>query len=155
MMKVSTRSTYAIRALIYLGRQADGRPVRMADIAGTQDIPLPYLEQIFSKLRKAGLVQAVRGPQGGYRLARDASSITLQDIIVSLEGPLSPVLCSMPENYSPNCHDVEGCLSRLICSELDGELSRILSRNTLGALCGQADRAHQQPVRMDIQRRSV
>lgn len=149
MMKVSTRSTYAIRALIHLGRQMNSDPVRLADIAERQRIPLPYLEQIFSKLKKAGLVQAVRGPQGGYRLSRNPADITLQDIIVTLEGPLKPVLCSMPENYSADCHKIEGCLSRLICNEIDGELNRILSKNTLESMCGEANRLHS-PVRMDI-----
>ena len=148
MLKVSTRSTYAIRALVHLGRESEKGPVRLATIADRQSIPLPYLEQIFSKLKRAGLVQAVRGPQGGYLLSRAPDAITLAEIISILEGPIEPVLCSMPENRSPDCHEVEGCVSRLLCSELDGELTRILSRNTLGALCGQAQSAHSAPVKM-------
>ncbi len=142
MLKMSTKSTYAIRALIQLGREFQDVPIRLASIAKRQRIPLPYLEQIFSKLRKAGLVEAVRGPQGGYKLAKSPNEISLEDIVSSLEGPLAPVLCSMPENRSPNCHEIEGCLSRLVCNELDGELSRVLSRNTLGMLIGQAEKVH-------------
>lgn len=142
MLKVSTRSTYAIRALIHLGRTPDGPPVRMSEIAEKQTIPLPYLEQIFSKLRRAGLIEAVRGPQGGYKLAKKPADISLAQIISTLEGPIEPVLCSQPEKRSPDCHEVEGCVSRLVCNELDGELTKILSRNTLEALCGQAESAH-------------
>lgn len=142
MMKMSTKSTYAVRALIHLVREYNDRPVRLSDVASRQSIPLPYLEQIFSKLRRAGLVQSVRGAQGGYKLAKDPAGISLHDIIVSLEGPMAPVLCSMPENRSPNCHEVEGCLSRFLCNELDGELARVLSKNTLGSLAGQAERIH-------------
>jgi Rrf2 family transcriptional regulator, cysteine metabolism repressor len=150
MMKVSTRSTYAIRALVYLGRNTSEGPVRLATIAEKQRIPLPYLEQIFSKLRRAHLVEAVRGPQGGYKLARVPGEISLADIIRSLEGPIEPVLCSMPENRAPDCHDVDGCISRHICSELDGELTRVLTRNTLKTLCGEADRLQRStiPIRL-------
>ncbi len=138
MMKVSTKSTYAIRALLQLGREPQDSPVRLARIAERQKIPLPYLEQIFSKLRRAGLVTSIRGPQGGYRLAKKPADISMRDIIAALEGPMVPVLCSMPENHSSDCHETEGCLSRFLCNELDGELSRILSRNTLSSLLGKA-----------------
>lgn len=135
MMKMSTKSTYGVRALIQLARESqEDVPVRLSGIASRQNIPLPYLEQIFSKLRRAGLVLSVRGPQGGYKLAKDPTSITLRDIITVLEGPIDPVLCTMPENRSPNCHEVEGCLSRFLCNELDGELERVLSKNTLGTM---------------------
>jgi Rrf2 family protein len=141
MMKVSTRSTYAIRALVYLARTPGEKPTRLASIAEKQKIPLPYLAQIFSKLRKAGLVESVHGPQGGYRLTKNPYEITLSKIVQSLEGPLEPVLCSMPENKSPQCREVEGCISRIVCNEIESELSRVLSRNNLGVLCGNATKA--------------
>ena len=151
MLKVSTKSTYAIRALTDLARQSVERPVRVSTIAERQGIPLPFLEQIFSKLRKAGLIEAVRGPQGGYKLSRTPDAITLAEIISVLEGPLEPVLCSMPENRSPQCHDVEGCVSRTLCNELDGALFGILEKNTLGSLVGQAER-RAQPVKFHFNR---
>ncbi len=142
MMKVSTKSTYAIRALMHLARHSETKPITLASIAQTQDIPFPYLAQIFSKLRRAGLVEAVHGPQGGYKLTRSPYDITLAHIISSLEGPIEPVLCSMPENRSDQCREVEGCVSRMVCNEIETELTRVLSRNTLGILCGQADSSH-------------
>lgn len=140
MMKVSTKSTYAIRAMLDLARRSDERPVRLEDIANRQQIPLPYLEQIFSKLKKGGLVQSVRGPQGGYLLAKHPEEISLADVVLTLEGPLGPVLCSLPENLSPTCHEVEGCISRVMCNELDGQLTKILARNTLATLRGEDKR---------------
>jgi Rrf2 family protein len=137
---MSTKSTYALKALIDLARATPDKPERLSDIAERQHIPLPYLEQIFSKLKKAGLVQAVRGPQGGYTLSRSMNDITLADIITTLEGPLQPLLCSQPEQKSSTCHDVEGCLSRLLCNELDGAVHQILKKNTLGKLCGEANK---------------
>lgn len=142
MIKVSSRSTYAIRALVQLGREPQGTSISLPAIAQRQHIPLPYLEQIFSRLRKAGLVEAVRGPQGGYKLTKRPHEISLVNIISVLEGPLGPVLCTMPENRTPDCHEVEGCLSRLLCCEIDGALNRVLTQNTLDSLCGRADNMH-------------
>ena len=151
MMKVSTRSTYAIRALLYLARAEAGETVALGRIAETQKIPLPYLVQIFSRLRKAGLVEAVRGPQGGYRLSRQPAEVTLAQIVYALEGPAQPVLCTMPENRSDHCHEVDGCLSRLLCCEIDGALDQILSNKTLASLGGEADRlGHSAPVRLKV-----
>lgn len=133
MIKMSTKSTYALKALIDLARFSSTKPVRLSNIAQRQRIPLPYLEQIFSKLKKAGLVEALRGPQGGYKLSRPMDDISLADIVTTLEGPLQPLLCSQPEMRSSTCHDVEGCLSRFVCNELDGAVHQILKKNTLGS----------------------
>jgi Rrf2 family transcriptional regulator, cysteine metabolism repressor len=131
MIKVSTKTTYAIRAMVQLGREPQGTSISLPAISQKQGIPLPYLEQIFSKLRKAGLVEAVRGPQGGYKLAKQPQEISLANIISVLDGPVGPVLCTMPENRTPDCHEVEGCLSRLLCCEIDGALNKVLTQNTL------------------------
>ncbi|MCB4756201.1 MAG: Rrf2 family transcriptional regulator [Elusimicrobia bacterium] len=140
MMKVSTKSTYAIKALIDLIHDAHEGPVRLPDIAQRKNIPLPYLEQIFSKLTRAGIVISVRGPKGGYQLAKNPKEVSLVDIVTVLEGPLEPVLCSQPENKSPDCHDVKGCLSRAVCYELDNELNKVLSRNTLETMSKEAEK---------------
>jgi Rrf2 family protein len=151
MIKVSTRSTYAVRAMVDLARSStSGHPERLGAIAERQQIPLPYLEQIFSKLKKAGLVQAVRGPQGGYLLNRSPDAITLGDIVTVLEGPLEPVLCSHPQNRHPQCHEVDGCASRAVCNELDGQLNQVLSRNTLATLAGETDRLKTNEGRLPI-----
>jgi Rrf2 family protein len=142
MMKVSTRSTYAIRALLSLARSGSTETVPLGRIADAQKIPLPFLVQIFSRLRKAGLVEAVRGPQGGYRLSRAPAEISLAQIISSLEGPMKPVLCTMPENRHDNCHEVDGCVSRLLCCEIDGALDQILSNKTLASLTAAGTKPH-------------
>ena len=147
MMKVSTRSTYAIRALLWLARSGAQETVALGRVAETQKIPLPFLVQIFSRLRKAGIVEAVRGPQGGYRLGRAAGEITLAQIINALEGPTQPVLCTMPENRAPDCHEKDGCVSRLLCCEIDGALNQILSNKTLASMNDQAGNLHSTPVR--------
>jgi len=154
MMKVSTKSTYAIKALIDLIHFGTAGPVRLAEIAQRKNIPLPYLEQIFAKLTRAGIVISVRGPKGGYQLGKEPSQISMADIVTVLEGPLEPVMCSQPELKSPQCHEVEGCLSRSICAEIDTELFHILSKNTLDKMAHEADRLqslHAEPKSAPIQ----
>ena len=79
-MKLSTQGQHAIMAMLTLAINDDERTVRLTDIAGQQGISLSYLEQVFAKLRQGGLVEGIRGPGGGYRLARSAESITLAEI---------------------------------------------------------------------------
>ena len=136
MLKMSTRSTYALKALAYMARRDMSQPTRLSAVAEDEKIPQPYLEQIFSKLKKAGVIQAVRGPEGGYRLNRPPEQISLADIVTVLEGPLEPALCSFPENRNDHCHESGDCLSRQICNELDGAIFKTLSNSTLGSLCG-------------------
>ena len=84
-MKLSTKGRYAMVALTDLGLQEDGALVSLAEISRRQDISLPYLEQLFVKLRREGLVESVRGPGGGYRLARPATEIRVVDILAAVD----------------------------------------------------------------------
>lgn len=142
MMKVSTKSSYGIRALADVGRQPEGTPVQLATIAERQNIPLPFLEQIFSKLRRAGLVESVRGPRGGYKLAKPPKKISFADIITALEGPLESIICITPENKSAHCHDKGGCDNRHVCNEVEGSFTEILTHNTLDSLLRQPSHHH-------------
>ncbi|KNG95223.1 Rrf2 family transcriptional regulator [Pseudaestuariivita atlantica] len=84
-MKLSTKGRYAMLALADISLQPDGALVPLGDIARRQDMSLPYLEQLFVKLRRAGLVESVRGPGGGYRLARPASEIRVVDVLSAVD----------------------------------------------------------------------
>ena len=84
-MKLSTKGRYAMVALTDIAMQPDGVLVTLGDISKRQDVSLPYLEQLFVKLRRAGLVESVRGPGGGYRLARPASEIRVVDILGAVD----------------------------------------------------------------------
>lgn len=88
-MKLSTKGRYAMVALSDLALQKPGELVSLSDISKRQDISLPYLEQLFVKLRRAGLVESVRGPGGGYRLARPATDIRVFDIFSAVEETVS------------------------------------------------------------------
>jgi Rrf2 family iron-sulfur cluster assembly transcriptional regulator len=88
-MKLSTKGRYAMVALVDLAQQPDGALTSLGDISGRQDVSLPYLEQLFVKLRRAGLVDSVRGPGGGYRLARSPSEIRVSDVLEAVDETVS------------------------------------------------------------------
>ncbi|HWA63037.1 MAG TPA: Rrf2 family transcriptional regulator [Caulobacteraceae bacterium] len=92
-MQLSTRGRYAVMAMTDLAGRSDGRPVTLADIAERQQISRPYLEQLFARLRRQGLVQSVRGPGGGYRLARAADEMTVADVVTAVDEPLRATRC--------------------------------------------------------------
>jgi Rrf2 family transcriptional regulator, iron-sulfur cluster assembly transcription factor len=87
-MKLSTKTRYGVRAVFDIAYHNSGRPTQARDIARRQDVPLRYLEQIFQELRRANLVDAKRGPKGGYFLSRTPESITLGDVIRAVQGPI-------------------------------------------------------------------
>jgi Rrf2 family transcriptional regulator, iron-sulfur cluster assembly transcription factor len=84
-MKLSTKGRYGMVALVDIATHSGGALVTLGDIAQRQDISLPYLEQLFVKLRRGGLVESVRGPGGGYRLARPASQIRVVDVLAAVD----------------------------------------------------------------------
>ena len=88
-MKVSTRGRYGLRALVDMTIHSNNAPVSLVQVANRQKISLNYLEQVFGTLRKAGIVVSVKGAGGGYKLARDAESITVKEVLEALEGTFS------------------------------------------------------------------
>ena len=93
-MKLSTRGRYAVMALVDLAKQNRGKPIALAEIAQRQEISLSYLEQLFAKLRRAGLVRSVRGPGGGYMLAYPAEDMRIADIILAVDEPIRATRCT-------------------------------------------------------------
>lgn len=103
-MKISTKGRYALRLMIDLARQPGDAPVSLKDVSARQEISLKYLEQIVGLLSKAGFLRSVRGPQGGYRLAREPENYTVGEILRLTEGNLAPVAClEDPENRCDRC----------------------------------------------------
>ena len=100
-MKLSTKGRYAVMAMADLARQSQGAPVALADIAERQDISLSYLEQLFGKLRKGAQVKSVRGPGGGYMLARQPSDMRVSDIIMAVDETIKATRCTpgSPEGW--------------------------------------------------------
>ena len=124
-MLLTRKAQYAVQALVDLSSHSQGKPVSLKDIAQREGIPLPYLEQLFFRLKKGLLVTAVRGPGGGYLLARSGSSIRISDIIATVEEPLRPVACmderkECERNTRCSAHNVWHDLGARITSFLDG-----------------------------------
>ena len=101
-MRVSAKTDYALRAALELAAAPDDKPVKGERIATAQAIPLRFLENILMQLRHAGLVDSRRGAEGGYRLARPATEVTLADVIRAIDGPLAGVSGVRPESLGFN-----------------------------------------------------
>lgn len=135
MLKLSTKSSYGLRACLTLAR-AEGR-LSSSDIAEKDEIPQRYLEQILSALRRSGVVQSVRGAKGGYSLSRGPEEITVADVVKSVEGELPPMLCTNPGLRSSTCREDSECDCRGLCSDLENSVSSILEGTTLADLIKQ------------------
>ncbi len=130
-MKLSTRGRYAVMAMADLARHMPrGEPVRLSEIADRQEISLPYLEQLFAKLRRGGLVVAARGPRGGYRLARTAGETHIADIIVAVDEQIKATRCK--SESSTGCLGSKGrCLTHDLWEELGRQIEVFLESVTL------------------------
>ncbi len=128
-MKLSTKGRYAVMAMIDIGQQPGNEPVSLAEIAERQDISQEYLEQLFSKLRRAGLVDSARGPGGGYRLSRPASEIPVADIITAVNEPLRVTRCE--GDAVEGCVRGERCCAHDLWSSLGRQMMYVLASITL------------------------
>jgi Rrf2 family iron-sulfur cluster assembly transcriptional regulator len=134
-MRLSTKAQYAVRAMVSLNLQAAGGPVAIRDVAVREEISLQYLEQLFAKLRRGGIVDSVRGPGGGYLLARPASEIRVDQIIDSVEETLVPVSC-MDEAGRCVCSDQ--CVTHGVWQGLADRVRQFLASITLEDLTREA-----------------
>ena len=127
-MKMSTKGRYGARIMLDLAVHAVNHPVSLKDIAKRQDIPEKYLWQLISKLMSAGYVKSHRGINGGYDLARKPHEITLKDIIVTMEGPMSIVDCV---EAAEMCRKSYNCVTRQIWSEISSKIYETLESISL------------------------
>ena len=133
-MKLSTKGRYAVMALVDLASQSDGRPVALADIAERQEISLSYLEQLFAKLRRGGLVRSVRGPGGGYLLARPADETRISDAILAVDEPIRATRCK-PGSAAGCRANKSRCLTHDLWEELGNQIHIFLSSVSLADVC--------------------
>jgi Rrf2 family iron-sulfur cluster assembly transcriptional regulator len=133
-VKLSTKGRYAVMAMVDLAANSDGSPVSLADIAERQEISLSYLEQLFGKLRKGGLVKSVRGPGGGYLLSRLSRQIRISDIILAVDEPIQTTRCS-PGTPAGCHHNRSRCLTHDLWEELGNQIYIFLSAVSLQDVC--------------------
>jgi Rrf2 family transcriptional regulator, iron-sulfur cluster assembly transcription factor len=114
-MRLTTKGRFAVTAMIDLAMHHGSGPVTLAEISGRQRISLSYLEQLFGKLRRHHLVESVRGPGGGYCLAKDMGTVSVSEIILAVDEPIDATQCGGKEN----CHDDQKCLTHDLWAALN------------------------------------
>lgn len=129
-MRLTTKGRYAVTAMLDLALHQDSGPISLADISRRQGISLSYLEQLFSRLRREGLVASTRGPGGGYTLSRSADSIAVGDVVTAVDEKVDSTRCG----GLSNCHNDERCLTHDLWSELSNQIFEFLKGITLAHL---------------------
>lgn len=124
-MKLSTKGKYGVRAVFEIARHYGNGPISIKEIAERQGISFSYLEQILHKLGKAGLIDSVRGPAGGYLLARQPSELTIGDIVRVLEGPIALSHCLEP-GESAECYQADDCVARMVWAKVGAKIEEAL-----------------------------
>ncbi|MBR2188875.1 MAG: Rrf2 family transcriptional regulator [Eubacterium sp.] len=128
-MKISTKGRYALRLMLDIAEHNTGEPVSIRDISKRQEISVKYLEQIVSALVRSGFLRSLRGPQGGYLLARKPEEYKVGDILRVTEGNLAPVECLVTEENT--CPRKDACMPLRIWKELDEAVRSVVDRYTL------------------------
>ena len=131
-MNISAKSKYAVRALVELAERAasdPNKPICLADIAAGREIPVQFLEQLFSTLRRAGLLRSQRGVSGGYLFARPPEQVTVLNVVEALDGLLTPAICTQGE-----CAHLVDCGAASVWIEAKDAVEQVLAASTIADL---------------------
>jgi len=137
-MKLSTQSRYGVRAIFDIAYHSEGLETQVKDISRRQGISQRYLEQIFQKLKRAGIVGSKRGPSGGYFLGKKPENISIGMIIQITEGNINPVRCANPEDSTQSCERSGDCVTQVVWNEAGKRLKEYLDSVTIRDLCALA-----------------
>lgn len=129
-MNISAKSKYAVRALVELAHHNDGQPVPIADIASKRDIPLQFLEQLFSSLRKAGILNSHRGVRGGFSFKMLPEDISVLDVVVVLDGNVAPSACTA----GAACDKMDRCVVKDVWIDVKSSVEAVLSAANIADL---------------------
>ncbi len=132
-MRMTTKGRFAVTAMLDLAMHGGKGPVALAGISQRQSISLSYLEQLFGRLRRHTLVESVRGPGGGYTLARDLENVSVADIITAVDEPLDATQCGGKEN----CHEERRCMTHDLWAKLNDKMYEYLDSVKLSDLVAQ------------------
>ncbi|MCP4633171.1 MAG: Rrf2 family transcriptional regulator [candidate division Zixibacteria bacterium] len=142
-MYISTRGRYAVRALLDIALSDNEIPVSLRGISERQKLPISYLEQIFNRLKKEGIVRSIRGVHGGYHLGRPADKITVGSVIKSMEGPIRLAKCDSPESQrGDTCVGPNDCTASVIWKKLEGKIDVMLENITLSQMVKEDHNLH-------------
>src|SRR3970040_3142276 len=147
-MKFSVKSEYAVTSFLDLAGHADKGPVHVKSIASRQSIPVRFLEQVMAALKKAGIVESIRGAQGGYVLSRDPKTINIAQIVEAIEGPITPM--DHPAGIQEYRHlHMNGYIIKGVWEEVRKAISNVLSTVSIEDMC-QRKRAQERTVMYHI-----
>ena len=136
-MQISTKGKYSVRAVLDIAQNSAGAPITLKAISEREGISLMFLEQLFQQLRKGDIVRSVRGPFGGYVLARDASEITVGEVIRLVEPPLYTSSCFDKHESAHDCRIADSCLSGAIWRQLDEHINSFMDSVSFADLVNQ------------------
>jgi Rrf2 family protein len=141
-MYISTRGRYAVRALLDIALSENEIPVSLRGISERQNLPISYLEQIFNRLKKEGIVRSVRGVHGGYHLGKPATEITVGSVIKSMEGPIRLAKCDKPMAQRETCVGPDDCSARIMWKNLEDKIDVMLENITLAQMVQEDNNLH-------------
>jgi Rrf2 family protein len=153
----TTKAEYGVRLLIQLGSNGGERPVSLKSVADAEKLPLAYLERIAALLKKAGLITSTRGAHGGYVLAVAAEEITMDRVVLALEGAIAPMECFMEEGAdgrvqcSHHNEEAEHCATKLLWTRVQLGVIRSLQRTTLAELVAFASKPAHSPATLPLE----
>jgi Rrf2 family protein len=136
MLRLSKRGEYGVRAMFEIAKNYGKGPITIKEIAGKQEVPIPYLEQLLNRLRREGLIDSVRGPGGGYVLKRNPKDISMGEVLKILEGPVALSECLNPALVD-SCNRINACVTRLLWKQLGETIDNFLKKTTLKDLCNE------------------
>lgn len=139
-MKLSTKGRYGLRAVVDLALNGEQEAVALSSIAERQGISISYLEQLIAKLKKAGIVNSIRGAQGGYILAKEPEEISVGDILRALEGDLNPVDCAEIEGSSNTCIGANLCVTKYVWMRISDSINNTVDTMLLSELLEEGKR---------------
>jgi len=151
-MRLSTQSRYGVRAIFDIAYHSEGLGTQVKDISRRQGISQRYLEQIFQKLKKAGIVGSKRGPTGGYFLGKKPEDITLGEVIRITEGGINPVRCVSAEDSRQPCERSGECVTQIVWNEAGKRLGDYFDSVTVKDLC---KLANEMGIKKDLDKRFV
>ena len=151
-MKLSTKGRYGLRAVLDLAIQVEGETVALSQIAERQGISLSYLEQLIAKLKKAGIVNGIRGAQGGYILAKPTGDISVGEILRALEGDLNPVDCSEVNNGDSPCSNADSCVTKYVWKRISDSINDAVDGIMLSELVAESKKVQAEQGNNDMSR---
>ncbi len=138
-MKLSTKGRYGLRAMVDLACNCVKEPVSISSISERQNISISYLEQLIAKLKKAGLVNSIRGSQGGYVLAKSPDCISVGEVLRALEGDLTPVECGEVTGKS-NCDNSDCCVTKIVWQRINDSINQAVDAIYISQLIEDAEK---------------